>query len=329
MKVWQVKELGEPQDVLTIAEVNQPEWKENEVLIEVKAVALNFFDILLCQGTYQEKPPLPFTFGSEISGVVLKCQEGSRFKVGQKVMAQPAAPHGGLAEYVSVDESRVYPIPEQMPWDEAAGLFITYHTSYYALFNRANIQKGEVLLVHAGAGGVGSAAIQLGKAAGAYVIATAGGTEKTQICKELGADVVIDYLTEDFVEVVKKETGGKGADVIYDSVGGDVFDRSKKCIAFDGRLLVIGFAGGTIPSIATNHVLVKNYSVVGVHWGYFNRLYPEKVIKEHDEIMALYEAGKVKPLLYKHFKFNQVPEALELLGGRKTWGKVVINMERE
>lgn len=327
MKVWQVKELGEPQDVLKIEEVEKPVWKENEVLIEVKAVALNFFDILLCQGTYQEKPPLPFTFGSEISGIVVKCGENSAYKVGQKVMAQPAAPHGGLAEYVSVEESRVYPISENMPMDEAAALFITYHTSYYALFNRANLQKGEVLLVHAGAGGVGSAAIQLGKAAGAYVIATAGGSEKTQICKELGADVVIDYLTEDFVEVVKKETGGKGADVIYDSVGGDVFDRSKKCIAFDGRLLVIGFAGGTIPSLKANHVLVKNYSVVGVHWGYFNRLYPEKVVKEHEEIMKLYEEGKIKPLLYKNFQFEQVPEALELLGGRKTWGKVVINMD--
>ncbi|MCM3584538.1 NADPH:quinone oxidoreductase family protein [Mesobacillus maritimus] len=326
MKVWQVKKLGDPQDVLSIEEVEKPEWKDNEVLIEVKAVALNFFDILLCQGTYQEKPPLPFTFGSEISGVVLKCREDGPFKVGQKVMAQPAAPKGGLAGYVSVDESRVYPIPESMPFDEAASLFITYHTSYYALFNRADIQKGEVLLVHAGAGGVGSAAIQLGKAAGAYVIATAGGKEKTQICKELGADVVIDYLTEDFVEVVKKETGGKGADVIYDSVGGEVFERSKKCIAFDGRLLVIGFAGGTIPTIKANHVLVKNYSVVGVHWGYFNRLYPEKVVKEHENIMNLYEEGKIKPLLYKTFDFEQVPEALQLLGGRKTWGKVVIKM---
>jgi len=326
MKVWQVKKLGDPQDVLSIEEVEKPEWKDNEVLIEVKAVALNFFDILLCQGTYQEKPPLPFTFGSEISGVVLKCREDGPFKVGQKVMAQPAAPKGGLAGYVSVDESRVYPIPESMPFDEAASLFITYHTSYYALFNRADIQKGEVLLVHAGAGGVGSAAIQLGKAAGAYVIATAGGKEKTQICKELGADVVIDYLTEDFVEVVKKETGGKGADVIYDSVGGEVFEQSKKCIAFDGRLLVIGFAGGTIPTIKANHVLVKNYSVVGVHWGYFNRLYPEKVVKEHEDIMNLYEEGKIKPLLYKTFDFEQVPEALQLLGGRKTWGKVVIKM---
>jgi len=327
MKVWQVKELGEPQDVLSIKEVSKPEWNEKEVLIQVKAVALNFFDILLCQGKYQVKPSLPFTFGSEVSGIVVKCSAESSFKEGQRVMAKTSVPNGGLAEYISIIEENVYPIPNSMPWSEAAGLFITYHTSYYGLFDRGNLKKDEVLLVHAGAGGVGSAAIQLGKAAGAFVIATAGGPEKTKICKELGADVVIDYLKEDFVDIVKKVTDGRGADVIYDSVGGDVFERSKKCIAFAGRILVIGFAGGTIPSIAINHVLVKNYSVVGVHWGYFNRLYPEKVVKEHEEIMKLYEIGQIKPLIYKEFKFEQVPEALNLLGGRKTWGKIVINME--
>ncbi|MGG3467027.1 NADPH:quinone oxidoreductase family protein [Neobacillus pocheonensis] len=326
MKSWLVKELGEPSDVLSMENVKKTERIDNEVLIHVKAVALNFFDILLCQGKYQEKPPLPFTIGSEISGVVVQASEGSRFKEGQRVLALPQKPNGGLAEYVSVSESAVYPIPESMSWNEAAAMFITYHTTHYALFNRAKIQKGEVLLVHAGAGGVGSAAIQLGKAAGALVIATAGGAEKTEICKQLGADVVIDYLTEDFVEVVKRETDGKGADVIYDPVGGDVFDRSRKCIAFDGRILVIGFAGGNIPSIPANHVLVKNYSVVGVHWGYFNRLYPEKVNQEHEELIGLYEQGKIKPLIFKEFDFQDVPEALNLLATRKTWGKVVVKV---
>lgn len=326
MKSWLVKEIGEPSDVLSIENVKKPERNDNEVLIQVRAVALNFFDILLCQGKYQEKPPLPFTIGSEISGVVVQANEGSRFKEGQRVLALPEKPNGGLSEYVSVSESAVYPIPESMSWNEAAAMFITYHTTHYALFNRANIQKEEVLLVHAGAGGVGSAAIQLGKAAGAFVIATAGGAEKTEICKQLGADVVIDYLTEDFVEVVKRETDGKGADVIYDPVGGEVFDRSRKCIAFDGRILVIGFAGGNIPSIPANHVLVKNYSVVGVHWGYFNRLYPERVNQEHEELIGLYEQGKIKPLIYKEFDFQDVPEALNLLATRKTWGKVVVKI---
>ncbi|OLS36183.1 NADPH:quinone oxidoreductase family protein [Bacillus sp. MRMR6] len=326
MKGWLVKELGEPKEVLQIEEMKNPELKGGEVLINVKAAALNFFDILLCQGKYQEKPPLPFTIGSEIAGVVVKTQEGSQLKEGQRVLALPKLPNGGLAEYVAVSESTVYPIAETMSWNEAAALFITYHTSYYSLYDRANLKSGEVLLVHAGAGGVGSAAIQLGKARGAFVIATAGGADKTQICKELGADIVIDYLTEDFVEAVKKATNGKGADVIFDPVGGNVFDRSRKCIAFDGRILVIGFAGGEIPSIPANHVLIKNYSIVGVHWGLMNRLTPEKVFKEHDEIMSLYEQGKIKPLIYKDYEFEDLPLALELLATRKTWGKVVVKL---
>lgn len=326
MKAWLVKELGEPRDVLKIEEVEIPIRKQQEVLIKVEAASLNFFDILLCQGKYQEKPNLPFTFGSEISGVVVQAREDGPFKEGQRVMALPKLPHGGLAEFVSVPESDVYTIPDSMPSGDAAAMSITYRTSYYALFNRAQLKEGEVLLVHAGAGGVGSSAIQLGKAMGAKVIATAGGAEKTKVCKEMGADVVIDYLAEDFVEVVKRETAGKGADVIYDPVGGDIFDRSRKCIAFDGRILVIGFAGGTIPNLAINHVLIKNYSIVGVHYGYYARLFPENVIKEHDAIMKLYEDGKIKPLIYKEYPFEQVPEALTMLGTRKTWGKVIVNI---
>lgn len=326
MKSWLVKDLGEPQDVLKIEERDRPLLKEGEVIIQVKAVALNFFDILLCQGKYQEKPPLPFTNGSELSGVIAKTNVGSKFTEGQRVLALPKLPNGGLAEYVSVPESSVYQIPETMSWTEGAALFITYHTSYYSLFTRAGLQKGEVLLVHAGAGGVGSAAIQLGKAAGAFVIATAGGPEKVGICKKLGADVVIDYENEDFVEIVKRETNGKGANVIFDPVGGHVFDRSRKCIAFDGRLLVIGFAGGEIPTIPANHVLIKNYSIVGVHWGLFNKLSPEKVFKEHEELIALFEQGKIKPLLYQEYDFEEVPEALNLLATRKTWGKVVVKV---
>jgi NADPH:quinone reductase len=326
MKGWLVTELGEPKDALQLSNMEKPEPKEGELLINVKAAALNFFDILLCQGKYQEKPPLPFTIGSEVAGIVVKTPSGSRFKEGQRVLALPKLPNGGLAEYISVTEGSVYPIPDSMSWNDAAALFITYHTSHYSLAKRAALQEGEVLLVHAGAGGVGSAAIQLGKAAGAYVIATAGGSEKTKICQELGADIVIDYLKEDFVEVVKKETNGKGANVIFDPVGGNIFDRSRKCIAFDGRILVIGFAGGEIPTIPANHVLIKNYSIVGVHWGLFNRLTPDKVVDEHEELMSLYEQGKIKPLIYKEYAFEEVPEALDLLATRKTWGKVVVKI---
>ncbi|RLL46838.1 NADPH:quinone oxidoreductase family protein [Oceanobacillus piezotolerans] len=328
MKSWLVKELGNPNDALVLeAELAKPELEENEVLIKVEATALNFFDILLCQGKYQEKPPLPFTIGSELSGTVVKTNKGSKYKEGQRILAQPDLPNGGLVEYISVKENKVFPIPDSMPWDEAASMFVTYHTSYYALHNRANLRSGEVLLVHAGAGGVGSAAIQLGKAAGAFVIATAGGEDKVKVCKELGADIGVDYLKEDFVQVVKEATNGKGADVIYDPVGGKVFERSRKCIAFDGRILVIGFASGTIPEVPTNHILIKGYSVVGVHWGYFLKLTDQKTIeKEHEELMKLYEEGKIKPLIYKDFQFDQVKEALELLGNSKTWGKLVVRI---
>ena len=168
-------------------------------------------------------------------------------------------------------------------------MFITYQTAYYALHRNAHLLAGETLLVHAGSGGVGSAAIQLGKAAGATVIATAGSDEKTQVCKELGADFVINYRSNDFVQIVKEITDGKGADVIFDPVGGDTFDRSRKCIAFEGRILVIGFAGGRIADAPTNHALIKNYSIVGVHFGLFRNLMPKEVMKAHLELMELYE----------------------------------------
>lgn len=324
MRSWLVKELADPDKALNLEETSVPTIEPGKVLIKVEAAALNFFDILYCQGKYQEKPPLPFTPGAEVSGTIQEVSEGSRFQVGLRVMAKPQVPNGGLCEYVAVNEDSVYEIPDSLGWGEAASMLVTYHTTYYALFQRAMLKKGETLLVHAGAGGVGSAAIQLGKAVGATVIATAGGTEKKEICLELGADFAIDYLTEDFVEIVKQVTDGKGADVIYDSVGGDTFDRSKKCIAFDGRLLVIGFASGRIPEIAVNHVLVKNYSLVGVHWGLYRRMFPQGVIDNHKQLMKWVDEGKVKPLIYKEYPFEDVPYALNLLGSRKTWGKLVV-----
>lgn len=209
MKAWQVKQLADPEKALYLADVDKPAVEKGKVLIKVESSAINFYDILLCQGKYQEKPPLPFTPGSEVSGTIEEIAEGSKFKVGQRVLAQPTLPNGGYAEYVAVDENRVYEITDSMNWNEAAALFVTYQTAYYALHYRAQLKEGEVLLVHAGAGGVGSAAIQLGKAAGAKVIATAGGSEKIKVCLDLGADVVIDYLKEDFVDIVKKETTGR------------------------------------------------------------------------------------------------------------------------
>lgn len=324
MKTWSVTKLADPQEALELIEKPKPEPGPDEVLVKVEAAALNFFDILQCQGKYQEKPPLPFTPGAEIAGIIEAVGEGADFKIGQRVLATPLLPNGGLAEWTCVKSEGIFPIPDSLSFSEAAAMFITYQTAYFALHRTARLQTGEVLLVHAGSGGVGSAAIQLGKAAGAIVIATAGSDEKTEICKQLGADQVINYRTEDFVSIVKEATNGKGANVIFDPVGGDTFDRSRKCIAFEGRLLVIGFAGGRIADAPTNHALIKNYSIVGVHFGLFRNLMPKEVMKAHLELMDLFEQGAIKPLIYEELSFERVPDALDLLGDRKTYGKLVV-----
>ena len=319
MYAWRVHELGEPQDVLRWEEVPDPEAHAGTLRLRVDAVALNFPDVLLCRGLYQDKPPLPFTPGLEVCGTVV---DGPR--KGERVLAAPGLPQGGLAEQVVVAEAAALPIPAAMSATTAASMLITYQTGYVGLHRRAQLRVGETLLVHAGAGGVGSAAIQLGKAAGARVIATAGGPDKVRVCEQLGADVAIDYRSEDFVPVVKDLTEGGGADVIYDSVGGDVFDRSRRCIAFEGRLVVVGFAGGRIAEAPTNHALVKNYSVVGLHWGLYRSKQPQVVPETHEALMALWEQGQVNPLLGAELPLLEAPAALTRLGDRGTIGKVVL-----
>jgi len=324
MRAWQVQQLGDPEQALKLVEVEEPSPGPGEVVIEVEAAALNFFDILLCRGEYQERPELPFIPGGEISGTVREVGEGVDMQAGQRVIATPPLPRGGYAGKVAAPASSVFPIPESMPFDKAAALPITYQTAHVALHHRAQLSAGETLLVHAGAGGVGSAAIQLAKAAGAQVIATAGGQEKVEICRELGAKIAIDYREENFIEVVKESTEGRGADVVFDPVGGDTFDASRRCVAFEGRILVIGFAGGRIAEAPTNHVLVKNYSVVGVHWGLYTRVMPDLVRSTHDELVQLYEDGKIDPLIFRTVSFEELPEALKLLGSRGSYGKIVM-----
>ena len=324
MRAWQVQQLGDPEQALGLAEVEEPSPGPGEVVIEVETAALNFFDILLCRGEYQEKPELPFTPGGEISGTVREVGEGVAMQAGQHVIATPPLPRGGYAKKVAVPVSSVFPIPDSMPFDKAAALPITYQTAHVALHHRAQLKADETVLVHAGAGGVGSAAIQLAKAAGAQVIATAGGPEKVEICRELGAEIAIDYREQNSIEVVKEATEGRGVDVVFDPVGGDTFDGSRRCVAFEGRLLVIGFAGGSIAEAPTNHVLVKNYSVVGVHWGLYARVMPELVRRTHDELVSLYEDGKLDPLIFETMPFERLPEALKLLGSRGTYGKIIV-----
>jgi NADPH:quinone reductase len=319
MRAWQVHELGEPRDVLRLEDVPDPVAGPGLLRLQVDAVALNFPDVLLCRGQYQEKPPLPFTPGLELCGTVL---DGPR--AGERVLAAPGLPRGGLAEQVVVPEVAALPVPPDMPAAKAAGMLITYQTGYVGLHRRAQLQPGETLLVHAGAGGVGTAAIQLGLAAGARVVATAGGPEKAQVCRDLGADVVVDYSSEDFVAVVKDVTEGRGADVVYDSVGGDVFDRSRRCVAFEGRIVVVGFAGGRIPQVPANHVLLKNYSVLGLHWGLYRQHEPSVLPATHEALVALWDKRQIDPLIGAELPLEDAPEALTRLGERGTVGKVVL-----
>ncbi|SFK73249.1 NADPH:quinone oxidoreductase family protein [Geodermatophilus ruber] len=316
MRAWRVHELGDPSTVMKLEEVERPTPGDGQVLVKVRAAALNFFDGLMIQGRYQERPPLPFTPGSELCGEIVG--------TGQRVIGAPSGGPGAFAEYALMDAAGAWPVPERMSDEKAASLYLTYQTGHVGLHRRAHLQPGEWLLVHAGAGGVGSAAIQLGKAAGARVIATAGGPHKVEVCRELGADHVVDYTSEDFVPVVKEVTGGHGADVIYDPVGGDVFDRSRKCIAFEGRLVVVGFTSGRIPEAPANHALVKNYSVVGLHWGLYRTKEPALIATVHQELVKLVEDGLVDPMISETFPLEQAPQALAQLADRGTVGKVVL-----
>ena len=325
MRAWRVHQLGEPRDVLRLEEVPDPVAGPGEAVIDVEAVACNFPDILLCRGQYQEKPLLPFTPGLEVSGRVRAVgPDTSEDLLGRRVIAVTSAPKGGMAEMVAVPASGMWPADDGMSPPEAAALPVAYQTGWFGLHHRAHLQHGETLLVHAAAGGVGSAAVQLGKAAGARVIATAGGPDKVEVCRKLGADVVVDYRHENFVEVVREVTGGRGADVIYDPVGGDIFDQSRRCLAWEGRLLVIGFTSGRIPDVPANHVLLKNYSVVGLHWGQYLRRDPELVAHAHAELLDLWRAGKLAPLVSAEYPMEEAPAALERLASRATWGKVVL-----
>jgi len=322
MRAIVVNEWTDPSR-LAVSDTAEPETKAGSLKVDVAAAGVNFFDILMVRGEYQVKPPFPFVPGGEVAGVVREVGEGvRRFEVGDRVFGAPGL--GGFAETVVMPEAAAYPMPSDMTFEHAAALPIIYPTAYAGLVYRADLQQGETLLVHAAAGGVGVAAVQIGKALGARVIATAGGSEKLEVAKRAGADVLIDYRDEDFVARVLDETGGRGADVIYDSVGGDVFDRSLKCIAWNGRLLVIGFASGQIPSVRANRILLKNISIVGLHWGAYARNEPARVPETFAALFALYGDGRIRPEIFGCYPLEKLPEALEALGSRRTWGKLIV-----
>ena len=322
MKSWQVHAFCEPEQ-MTFDDIPVPEPGPNEVRIRNHAVALNFFDILQIQGKYQIKPPFPFTPGAEVAGIVDAAgPEVKHVSPGDAVMAMTH--NGAFAEYSLAAAGRTFHLIAGMDFAEAAAMPVAYHTSYFALHRRAGLAHREWLLVHAGASGVGMSAIQIGKAYGARVIATAGSPEKQDFCRAQGADHALSYSDAGWVERVKQITEGRGADVIYDPVGGDIFDLSTRCIASEGRMLVIGFASGRIPSVQTNRVLLKNISIVGVHWGQYVERHPEFLSHTHEVLTAMYLGGQIHPVVGKTFRLADAPAGLRELAERKIVGKAVL-----
>ena len=325
MKAWQVYQLGEPRDALRLAEVPDPEPGPGQVLVRVLGAAANFPDVLMCRGSYQVRPPLPFTPGVELCGEVVTAGSGvTGIAVGDRVIGGPALPSGAYAELALMNAGAVLPAPEGLDDAEAAAFFITYQTGWFGLHRRARLAAGETLLVQAAAGGVGRGAVQLGKAAGARVIGVVGGERKAEVARALGADVVVDRHSQDFVQVVKEVTDGRGADVVYDSVGGEAYARSTKCIAFEGRILVVGFASGQIPSAPLNHALVKNYSIVGLHWGLYQTKEPQAIGECHRQLTKLVADGAIRPLVSERLGLDDVPAALDKLAHGDTVGRIVI-----
>ncbi len=322
MRAVVCKEFGPPEK-LVVEELPTPEFTDHQVLLGVKAAGVNFPDLLIIENKYQFKPPLPFSPGGEVSGVVLAVgSKVTTLKPGDRVLGAPG--FGGFAEELAIDARNCVPIPDAMPFDVAAAFLFTYGTSHYALKDRAALKPGETLLVLGAAGGVGLAAVELGKAMGAKVIAAASSAEKLAVCREHGADEGIDYSQEDLKERIKALTGGNGADVIYDPVGGDFSEAAFRSIAWEGRFLVIGFAAGPIPKIPLNLVLLKGAQIVGVFWGSFTMREPQRHQANIQELMDWYTSGKVKPRVDVTYPFARVADALGDLAARRVKGKVVL-----
>jgi NADPH2:quinone reductase len=318
-------EWGGP-ETLTLQTIEPKLPGEGEVRIAIKAAGLNFADTLMIAGKYQDRPDFPFSPGLEAAGEVIECGPGvSGLEPGTRVMAMLG--HGGFAEEAITRPERVYPIPDSMPFTEAAGFPVAYGTSHVALRYRARLQAGETLLVHGAAGGVGLTAVEIGTVMGATVIASASSAEKLALARQYGAQHTIDYSSEDIRERVLEITDKRGADVIYDPVGGDVFDASLRCIAWEGRLLVIGFAAGRIPEAPVNYLLLKNCSAVGVFWGAYMKRDPATIRRSFDELLGWYAAGKLKPHVSQTYELADAAAAMNAMMARKTTGKIVVTME--
>ncbi|QKL04425.1 zinc-binding dehydrogenase [Pseudomonas sp. NY5710] len=322
MKAVLCKTLG-PAGNLVLEEVASPLPKNNEILLDVQAAGVNFPDTLIIEGKYQFQPPLPFSPGGEAAGVVAAVGEkAGAFKVGDRVMALTG--WGAFAEQVAVPFYNVLPIPASMDFTTAAAFGMTYGTSMHALRQRGQLQAGETLLVLGASGGVGLAAVEIAKAMGARVIAAASSADKLAVAKAAGADELIDYSQASLREEIKRLTNGQGVDVIYDPVGGELFEQAVRGLAWNGRLLVVGFASGTIPQLAANLVLLKGAAVLGVFWGAFAQRQPQDNAANFQQLFAWHAQGKLKPLVSQTYPLAKAGAAIEKLGQRQAVGKLVV-----
>jgi NADPH2:quinone reductase len=323
MKAVVCSEHGRADKLNLVEDWPQPEVGEHDVLIDVKAAGLNFPDVLIIQGKYQFQPDLPFIPGGECAGIVSAVGDKvTRYKVGDKVIS--AGGSGAFCEQIAVHELGAFPMPEALSFEQAAGVSITYFTSYYALKQRAELQAGETLLVLGAAGGVGTSAIELGKLMGAKVIAAASSEEKLELCKKLGADEVINYSETSLKDAVKELTGGKGVDVVYDPVGGDFSEQAVRSMAWNGRFLVIGFAAGPIPQIPLNLALLKGCSLVGVFWGRFTGEEPEVNLQNIKDLMEMFNSGQLSPVITDVYPIEQYEDAYNCMIERRARGKVIL-----
>ena len=325
MKAIVCKNFGLP-NTLEYKEIETPKPKEGEIQITVKACSVNFPDTLIIQGKYQFRPEFPFSPGSDVAGIVEQVGENvSHFKVGDEVVG--FIPFGGFAEKAIVKAKDCFPKPKGMSMVNASAFLLVYGTSYHALKDRARLKEGETVLILGASGGVGLTALELSKLMGAKVIAAASSKEKLELCKQFGADEVINYTEESVKDKVKELTNGKGVDVIYDPVGGHFSELALRAIAWKGRHLVIGFANGEIPKIPINLTLLKGASIVGVFWGAFAQKEPKKSLENIQQLLTWFVKGDVKPHIDKTYSLQDAPNALEDMMQRKVKGKIVIDME--
>jgi NADPH:quinone reductase len=326
MRAVVCREWGGPES-LTFEEMPDPgPLAPGQIRISISAAGINFADTLMIQGKYQVKPEFPFSPGLEVAGTVIEtAPDVTTVTPGDRVMA--LLDHGGYAEQAVASASDVFRLPDSMDFETAAGFPIVYGTSHIALWERAGLRPGETLVVHGAAGGVGLTAVEIGKAMGATVIATAGSAEKLEVAASRGADHLINYKTEDIRTRVKELTGGAGANVIYDPVGGDIFDTSLRCIAWGGRILVIGFAEGRIPQIPANILLVKNIATVGVHWAAYRQHQPQTIAESFATLFRWFEEGRIHPHISNRVPLADYAQAMKLLIERRSTGKVVLTID--